>query len=194
MVANYTLQLIATILRNRRCRRRSNRSRKKDCHFNHYCRRLSLKPWPGWALRWLNRASGSGLFPIAAQFRNLISQGLGALNITTGEGNSKSEFQLLQLMLTLTGGRGESRARNLGATVRRSVLGARVRRTWMGSSGVSHSRFLPIVAPLASPCVQAAVAKDTSSIGSAMSSRARQSSNSRSTLSRLLISCGSLSG
>jgi hypothetical protein len=42
--------------------------------------------------RGISHQSSAGLFLIAAQCRNLISQSLGALNIAPGEGHSQSKF------------------------------------------------------------------------------------------------------
>jgi hypothetical protein len=71
----------------------------EDCHQ----KEMSPESWPGWPLRLWDRRSSAGFFPITAQRRNLITQALGALNVTAGEGHCQRKFQLLQLMFSLSG-------------------------------------------------------------------------------------------
>ena len=68
----------------------------------------------------LPRASGSRLFAIAAQCGNLITQNLGSLLITPGEGHCKCKLQLLQLMLPL------SRGRWVAASAGSNLIGSRL--------------------------------------------------------------------
>jgi hypothetical protein len=89
------------------------------------CQKWLVKTSPGSHRPFLT--SSPWLFPITAQRCNLISQGLGALNIAAGKRHSQGKFQLLKLMVSLTGRWGKSSTRGLGATTQRSVLGARLR-------------------------------------------------------------------
>lgn len=109
--------------------------------------------------------SGARFFLIATQGCNLIAQILGTLEIPTGERHGQGEFQLLELVISLTrsGGEPESPA---GWSRRSGTLRAPACRAMLeagsGWGGVCHGHFLPILTLLTSPCRQAAVANVSS--------------------------------
>lgn len=78
----------------------------------------------GAALTWISAASGSGFFAIASQSGDLIPQAARTGLISSGQGDSESEFKLLKLVLALRLGRvlttvDQTARRRVGALSRR---------------------------------------------------------------------------
>jgi hypothetical protein len=98
-----------------------------------------------------SEGSGAGLFAVAAEGMNLLSQNGGTLEIAAGEGHGQGEFQLLPLMVNLgfdrlPAGGAASGGRAMGSGAAAGMTGLETR----GRGGRSgHGHFLPILAPMA---------------------------------------------